>query len=170
MNDGKPSTNEICAKKRKINIKPLKKLVWHGFKVHCFRKDKTTSTEAKEIMALNATLPKLDLVNIEHHIKITQEHYSQQHSNLEIISVTPFKSKAFGRFWTLEQKSCIVFYCRRKGFVPFLEKHFPTDVKGIPVDVRKGVVEFAAFQPSSKTIFNRTTNFETGTIFGTRTT
>lgn len=120
------------------------KFEWRGIEVFCFQHNVPASSEGKDVFAREGILQNNKAIEVSKVIQGTQEDYAKMHSNIEIISASRFKSKSFGKNWKLEDTNCIVLYCRRKGFIPFLEEPFPTNIKGIPVDVREGMVEAAA--------------------------
>lgn len=60
----------------------------------------------------------------------------KKHSNLEIISVSAFRSKKHGKELVFDP--CIVLYCSCKGVVPYSEEEFPKEIDGIKIDVREG--------------------------------
>ena len=100
------------------------------------------SKEAKIIAALERE-DELQFTDSEHfHIreclKKNTSKLMQEHTNLLIISASNIKSKRFGCVSaTREKQTCVVLYVQIKGIIPFGEKHFPTNLEGLPVDVRE---------------------------------
>ncbi|XP_062591064.1 uncharacterized protein LOC134252577, partial [Saccostrea cucullata] len=63
----------------------------------------------------------------------------KKHSNLTLISASPFKSTGYltGKHRVVE-KLCISLLCLHKGFIPIGEKEFPKVINGHDVDVQEG--------------------------------
>ena len=58
------------------------------------------------------------------------------HSNLHAICASSFKFT--DKTSECIPRTCIALYCRGKGFLPCGEEAFPTDIDGIPTDIREG--------------------------------
>ncbi|XP_033758072.1 uncharacterized protein LOC117340420 [Pecten maximus] len=79
------------------------------------------------------------------------------HSNLNIISVSPVRSKRKGA--ELEQCLCIVLYCSTKGVVPIGENEFPRKLdiaenESISIDVREGYFVFGGYNTGPGTCYH----------------
>ncbi|XP_061193967.1 uncharacterized protein LOC133202208 [Saccostrea echinata] len=63
----------------------------------------------------------------------------KEHSNLTLISASPFKSTGYskGKHRVVE-KPCISLLCLHKGYIPFGEREFPKQINGYQVDVQEG--------------------------------
>ncbi|XP_062578316.1 uncharacterized protein LOC134240240 [Saccostrea cucullata] len=69
----------------------------------------------------------------------------KKHSNLTLISVSPFKSTGYlkGKHRIVE-KTCISLLCLHKGYIPFGEREFPKQINGFDVDVQEGYCSFGS--------------------------
>ncbi|XP_062596546.1 uncharacterized protein LOC134257997 [Saccostrea cucullata] len=67
----------------------------------------------------------------------------KKHSNLTLISASPFKSIGYskGKHRVVE-KPCISLLCLHKGFIPIGEREFPKQINGFDVDVQEGYCSF----------------------------
>ncbi|XP_061193842.1 uncharacterized protein LOC133202077 [Saccostrea echinata] len=63
----------------------------------------------------------------------------KKHSNLTLISASPFKSTGYlkGKHRVVE-KPCISLLCLHKGYIPIGEREFPKQIHGFGVDVQEG--------------------------------
>ena len=90
-----------------------------------------------------------------------------EHSNLNLISVSAYKSIGFGtRRSSVLNNTCITLYCDHKGFIPILERHFPRKIKGFDTDIREGYCDFATNELSYGDTIKRSQIFKTGTLGG----
>ncbi|XP_062595933.1 uncharacterized protein LOC134257316 [Saccostrea cucullata] len=76
------------------------------------------------------------LAEIEQSLKMCSTSLFDEHSNLEIVSASAYRSKKNGENIIFEP--CIVLYCSCKGVVPYKEKEFPKQIMGRNTDVREG--------------------------------
>ncbi|VDI04047.1 Hypothetical predicted protein [Mytilus galloprovincialis] len=96
---------------------------------------------------------------------IDARHLFIEHSNLSLVCKSPFKSNGFRKN---EQKviiqSCYQLYCKRKGFIPIGENHFPETLYGLKTDVLEGSPHYR----SSLKVGNKigTDEYKTGTLGG----
>lgn len=67
-----------------------------------------------------------------------------QHNKLSLICPSQMKSSNYGIHHDIVDTQCIQLYCERKRIIPLGEKHFPTNIKGIPTDVLQGRGRFGA--------------------------
>ncbi|XP_056002635.1 uncharacterized protein LOC125659834 isoform X2 [Ostrea edulis] len=81
-------------------------------------------------------IPEKMQLKLEQCLKGNADTLLKKHSNLEIISVSAFRSKKNGE--ELVPGPCIVLYCSCKGVVPYSEEEFPEEIDGIKTDVREG--------------------------------
>ncbi|XP_053382073.1 uncharacterized protein LOC128549458 [Mercenaria mercenaria] len=101
------------------------------------------------------SLTRIDLSQMEKLRTVIKDHSKtlrEQHSNITMISASPFKSRGFmkGKH-TLERKDCVVLYVHVKGLIPVQETCFPDVLDGFPVDVREAVIQlYAGGQPSDR--------------------
>ena len=73
----------------------------------------------------------------------------RDHSNLTIVSASKVKSAEHARkYVTYKEKLCIVLYVDVKGLVPVHEELLPTQLDGIPVDVREGTFKTYGKKPT----------------------
>ncbi|XP_069118036.1 uncharacterized protein [Argopecten irradians] len=104
------------------------------------------------------TISKADMDRANKAIEKHSKQLWHDHSNLNIISVSPVRSKNKGA--ALEPVVCIVLYCSTKGFVPLGEKEFPRKLKlgnsdSIGIDVREGYFELGVYAASPSTAFHQ---------------
>ena len=64
----------------------------------------------------------------------------KEHSNLLMVAASKLKSEGYNTSHSkMYETICIVLYVEVKGFIPFGENPFPTEVDGISTDVREGI-------------------------------
>jgi hypothetical protein len=81
-------------------------------------------------------IPEIMLRNMEGCLMDVSRTLFENHSNLEVVSVSAHRSQRNGDKLTLEP--CIVLYCSCKGVIPVGEKEFPTEINMVKTDVREG--------------------------------
>jgi hypothetical protein len=81
-------------------------------------------------------IPEKIRLNLEQCLKENSHALLEKHSNLEIISISAFRSKRNGE--EREFDPCIALYCSCKGVVPYSEELFPKEINGIKTDIREG--------------------------------
>ncbi|XP_052090438.1 uncharacterized protein LOC127727061 [Mytilus californianus] len=62
----------------------------------------------------------------------------EQHRNLSLICPSFMKSTNYGFDHKVSQTFCIQLFCKRKGYIPLGENHFPSIIKGQLTDVLQG--------------------------------
>lgn len=81
-------------------------------------------------------IPETTLIKLEGCLKEVSKKLFENHSNLEILSVSAHRSRKNGG--EVELELCIVLYCSCKGIIPYNEAEFPTQIQGVKTDVREG--------------------------------
>lgn len=62
-----------------------------------------------------------------------------EHTNLSLIGKSPYKSTGFRKNnHGIIEHSCVQLYCKKKGFIPIGENHFPKTVNGMNTDILEG--------------------------------
>ncbi|VDI47050.1 Hypothetical predicted protein [Mytilus galloprovincialis] len=113
---------------------PVKQIAYHG---ELFK-------EASAISEKRTNLLGRDL-NIQCHIPgPLAEKLFNNHSRLTLICPSEIKSIHFQDKPQFLTSSCIQLYCYVKGAIPIGEKHFPSDLQGIPTDVIEGFPRFCS--------------------------
>ena len=107
------------------------------FKVHFGQYDREAKDANIHVLTLSLDENDKDVSdNIKKTINEESEDLFRKHSNLEIISASPVRSRYkhndFQREW------CIVLFCKQKGKIPTGEAKFPLYIRNYPVDVRQG--------------------------------
>lgn len=100
----------------------------------------TATGEMKEIMSkitenYGSSTCSLHMPEIDGKIASTM---FEQHGNLSLICPSPIKSTNYGFSHKVSQTNCIQLFCKRKGYIPLGEKHFPSIIKDQPTDVLQG--------------------------------
>ena len=89
------------------------------------------------------------------------------HSNLNMVSVSSIKSIRFGRkYHSISKETCITLYCDNKGLIPIGEDKFPTRIGKYVTDVREGYCSFAANELTHGETIKRSAFQKTGTLGG----
>ncbi|XP_053373598.1 uncharacterized protein LOC123532211 [Mercenaria mercenaria] len=93
----------------------------------------------------------LEFKDVKHIQEVINRHTSELlkcHSQLSVISGSGFRSKGYDEHDNSNHQiipgKTVVMYVKIKGKVPLLEKLLPTELDGIPVDVREGGFESAS--------------------------
>ncbi|XP_053373589.1 uncharacterized protein LOC123532767 isoform X2 [Mercenaria mercenaria] len=93
----------------------------------------------------------LEFKDVKHIQEVIDRHTSELfrcHSQLSVISGSGFRSKGYDEHDNSNHQiipgNTVVMYVKIKGKVPLLEKLLPTELDGIPVDVREGGFESAS--------------------------
>lgn len=100
----------------------------------------TATGEMKEIMSkitdnIGSSTRSLYMPEIDGKIASTM---FEQHRNLSLICPSLMKSTNYGFSHKVSQTHCIQLFCKRKGYIPLGEKHFPSIIQGHPTDVLQG--------------------------------
>ncbi|XP_052083731.1 uncharacterized protein LOC127721088 [Mytilus californianus] len=73
------------------------------------------------------------------------KHLFDEHTNLSLICKSPFKSTGFRtNNHMIIKQPCIQLYCKKKGFIPIGENHFPRTVFGMQTDILDGSPRFVS--------------------------
>ena len=90
------------------------------------------------------------------------------HSNVNMVSVSNLKSKGFGKdsYHSISNETCITLYCDHKGLIPIGEDRFPTRIGEYVTDVREGYCTFAANELTHGETIKRSAFHKTGTLGG----
>lgn len=91
----------------------------------------------------SSTMKLSETVENELRKSITQHAHDlmSSHSNLQILSGSPVRSKQKGQ--VIKEEPCIVLFCRNKGYIPLGEKRFPNKIDRFTVDVREGFFQWS---------------------------
>ncbi|XP_021367842.1 uncharacterized protein LOC110459753 [Mizuhopecten yessoensis] len=113
-----------------------------------FRNPKTVNTEAMQVKNFcqenGNYITKEERRMLKKCITENCDTLLENHRNINVISMSPVKSKENGKH--IRPCLCVVIYCSSKGFIPFGEKIFPKTLKSgltcFDTDIREGFFEF----------------------------
>lgn len=137
-------TQPLCFKQIAIIVEmdafcsEIPNMFWE-IEVKCSRNDSIINFECSKI---HEHLQNSSNSSFQREISISGEEAKllfNEHTNLSLIGKSPYKSSGFrvNNHGILKQ-SCVQLYCKKKGFIPIGENHFPKTVNGMNTDILEG--------------------------------
>ncbi|XP_062596547.1 uncharacterized protein LOC134257998, partial [Saccostrea cucullata] len=101
------------------------------------------SDEAKFVFS--SSVASCSVINLPVIAEKEAQQLLNKHSNLSLISASPFKSTGYstGKHRVVK-KPCISLLCLHKGHIPLGEREFPKQINGFDVDVQEGYCSFGS--------------------------
>ncbi|VDI17527.1 Hypothetical predicted protein [Mytilus galloprovincialis] len=133
---------------------PIKQILYH---CEIFKEARAISLERTKLLGKD--------LNIQCHVPGSlAEMLFNNHKRLALVCSSEIKSKNFKDNPSFQKRSCVQLYCHVKGAIPIGEKHFPSELHGIPTDVIEG---FPVFCSQNIRIGDSVTNLKvSGTLGG----
>ncbi|CAC5379243.1 unnamed protein product [Mytilus coruscus] len=139
----------FCSDKIAINIEmnilrpDLPDTFWK-IDIHYIIDERVQNEESSQIHKhLQNSSGKIHFPNKKSISGVDAKHLFIEHSNLSLVCKSSFKSTGFlKKNHKVIEQSCFQLYCKRKGFIPIGENHFPSTFNGLQTDVLDGRPHF----------------------------